>query len=88
MEQRRATYRAAIRMAAALSVAAVVLSVVLESITDVSRPALMLVVIVVGFASSWALTTWVAESVNPRAQRVHASREHRVTVLPARHSIA
>jgi hypothetical protein len=80
MEIRRATYGAAIRVAIVLSTIAVVVAWGLEAVGDVPRVALVLAVIVVGFAASWVQTGRITRSARRRGAR-------RVVVVPVRHPV-
>ncbi|HUF96889.1 MAG TPA: hypothetical protein VMM60_02095 [Ilumatobacter sp.] len=88
MELRRATYRAAIRMAMSLSAVSVALALLIDSTTGVSQTTLVLAVIVVGFVSSWVSTERVARANALRTRAITQPSGHRVTVLPAPHRIA
>jgi hypothetical protein len=88
MNERWTTYRAAVRMAVALSVVAVSAAVVIDSVIDVSPTVLVLAAIVVGFVASMVVTERTARSMPVRPDVVRASRGHRVTVLPAPHRVA
>jgi len=81
MEIRRATYGAAIRLAATFSLVAAVVALAVQAIGDVSTYGLVAVVAVVGFIMSWVQTG--------RVQRaVVRGPEHRVTVMSTRQPIA
>ena len=75
MELKRATYGAAIKLAMVFSTIAVIVAVTLDAIGDVSVGAMVTIVAVTGFATSWVQTGRVREGV---AVRQH----HRVSVLP------
>ncbi len=75
MELRRATYGAAIKLAMVFSTVAVIVAVTLDAIADVSVGAMVAVVAVTGFATSWVQTGRVRRAValQPR---------HRVSEMP------
>jgi hypothetical protein len=82
MEIRRATFGAAFRLAIVLSTIAAAVALGLESIGEVSRPAIVLTVIVVGFVTSWVETGRAARS------SIEARRHHRVAVVHVRHPVS
>lgn len=88
MDQRWTTYRAAVRTAMTLSAVSVVAALVFDSFTGVSHTVLVLAAIIVGFVASLVVTERVANSVIPQPTMIHVHRGHRVTVLPASHSVA
>ena len=88
MDERWTTYRAAVRTAMTLSAVSVVAALVFDSFTGVSHTVLVLAAIVVGFVASLVVTERVARSVTPQRTVIHAHRGHRVTLLPAPHSVA
>ena len=80
MEIRRATYGAAIRLAAMFSVVAAVVALATQAVGGVSTFGLVAAVAVVGFTMSWVQTGRVQRSVV-------AGPSHRVTVMPTRQPI-
>lgn len=82
MEVRRATFGAAIRLAIVLSAIAAAVALGLDAVGEVSRPAIVLTVIVVGFVTSWVETGRAARS------SAEARRHHRVAVVHVRHPVA
>ncbi|MEO6652342.1 MAG: hypothetical protein ABIP17_06770 [Ilumatobacteraceae bacterium] len=81
MELRRATYGAAIRLGTVFSIVAVIVAITLESIGDVSVWALVAVVAITGFATSWVQTGRVRREVARRPL-------HRVTMMPLYHRVS
>ncbi len=81
MDIRRGTYEAAIRLAIVLSTIATIVALGLDATGEVSRPAIVLGVIVIGFVASWVQTGRAARSSIPR------TRQHRVAVVRVRHPI-
>lgn len=81
MDIRRATYGAAVRLAIILSVIAAAVALGLDATSEISRPVIVLTVIVVGFVASWVETGRAARA---SAQR---HRHHRVAVVPVRHPV-
>lgn len=75
MELRRATYGAAIRLGMVFSVTAAIVAITLDSIGDVSVWAMVVLVAVTGFVTSWVQTGRVRRSVQLRPL-------HRVTMMP------
>ncbi len=80
MEIRRATFGAAIKLAVALSVVATIIALALDAIGEVSRPAVVLTVIVVGFVASWIQTGRVSRTAARRPA-------HRFTVVHLNHPV-
>ena len=80
MEIRRATFGAAVKLALALSVVATAIAIGLDAIGGVSRTALVLTVIVVGFVTSWIQTGRVSRTAARRPA-------HRLTVVPLHHPV-
>ena len=80
MGLRREVFEAAIKLAVVLSVVAGAIALGLGAIDGMSRTALVLTVMVVGFVASWVQTGRVARSSAPH----HA---HRLTVVPLRHPV-
>jgi hypothetical protein len=78
MELRKATWRAALRLAFVVSSIAAGAAVTLSAAGDVPREALIASVMLVGFVTSWVQTGRVA--------RVHGQR-HRVAVVPLRRPV-
>lgn len=78
MDIRRATFGATVRLAIVFSTIAAVVALGLDAIGDVSPTALVLGVIVIGFAISW----WRTGAVT-RTEREH-HRPHRIAVVPVR----
>lgn len=74
MELKRATFGAAVKLAMVFSIIAVVVAVTLDAIGDVSVGAMVAVVAITGFATSWVQTGRVRRAV---ALRPH----HRVSVM-------
>lgn len=81
MDIRRNTYLAAIRLAVVLSTIAAAVALGLDAGGYVSRPAIVLTVIVVGFVTSWVETGRAARSP------IEGHR-HRVAVVPVRHPVS
>ena len=81
MELRRATFGAAIKLAMVFSIIAVVVAVTLDAIGDVSVWAMVAVVAITGFATSWVQTGRVRRHV---AVRPH----HRVSVMRLHHPVS
>lgn len=81
MDIRRATFGAAIRLACVLSIIAVAAALGLEAIGEISRPAIVLTVMLVGFVASWVTTGRAARS------SVQRHRHHRIAVVPVRHPV-
>lgn len=77
MEHRRTTWGVAIRLAIALSAAASVTALGLERL-GLAQPAIVLTVIVVGFATSWVRTGQIAAAPDRR-------RSHRLATVPVHH---
>ncbi len=75
MDVRRATFAVAVRLAIALSIGAATVAALLEAVGDVSRPSLVMSVIVVGFVTSWVHT-------GRAAAEVERSRRHRLATVP------
>lgn len=80
MELRRRIFRAAVKLAMALSVVATALALGLDAAGGVSQTALVLTVMVVGFVASWVQTGRVSRSTTHRSA-------HRLTVVPLRQPV-
>ncbi len=81
MELRRATYGAAIRLGVVFSTMAVIVAVTLEAIGDVSVSAMVVVVAVTGFVTSWVQTGRVRRAAELRPL-------HRITMMPLHHRVS
>jgi len=81
MELRRATYGAAIRLGTVFSIVAVIVAVTLDSIGDVSVWAMVAVVAITGFVTSWVQTGRVRRAAEVRPL-------HRVTMMPLHHRVS
>jgi hypothetical protein len=79
MEIRRATWSAAVRLALLVSALAAAVTVALSAAGDVPRGALVLAVVLVGFAASWIQTGRIVRAYRP---------SHRVLVVPVRRRVA
>ena len=77
MEVRRETFRAAVKLAVALSVVAGAIALGLGAVGGISQTALVLTVMVVGFVASWVQTARVSRSTIGHTA-------HRLTVVQLR----
>ena len=84
MDIRRATFGAAIRLAIVLSSIAAAITLGLDAVGEVPRSALVLGVMVIGFAASWVQTGRAGRTADRHLDR-HLG--HRVAVVPVRHPV-
>ena len=78
MEVRRASWVAAFGLALGISTVAAAVAVALSTVAGISETMLVLAVVIIGFAASWALTGHVERSYRPA---------HRVAVVPLRRPV-
>lgn len=83
MDERRATYGAAVRLAVIFSTVAALAAITLQSFGDISTLRFVAAVAVVGFLTSWVRTGRVARSAHLSAM----STTHRSTMMSTHHPI-